>query len=227
MPGGVSGDEGRHARGGELLSRSGSRVRFVHITRVWAKDQPFGAELANMTVRGESLSATGVAIGSEPSPYRLDYQLTTTEGYVTARLIVRAEGPGWRRALNLERAASGAWSCATEAEGRLDRPPPGGDLSQVAGALDCDLGLSPLTNSMPVLRHRLHEGGGPVDVLVAWVAVPELAVYPSRQRYAFVRREGPARVVRFETLDGDFVADIAFDDQGTVLDYPGIARFAA
>jgi hypothetical protein len=195
--------------------------------RVWAKDQPFGAELADVTVRNGTLSATGVAIGTEPCPYRLGYQLTTAAGYVTARLVVRTEGPGWRRALVLERAASGAWSCITEAEGQLDRPPPGGDLHPVAGALDCDLGLSPLTNSMPVLRHRLHEGGGPVDFLMVWVAVPELAVSPSRQRYAFVRREGRTRVVRFEGLDGDFVADIAFDDQGVVLDYPGIARLAA
>jgi hypothetical protein len=194
--------------------------------RVWAKDQPFGAELADLTVSGSTLSATGVAIGIEPCPYRLDYQLTTTEGYVTAQLVVRTEGPGWRRALVLDRAASGAWSCATEAEGDLDRPAPGGDLSPVAGALDCDLGLSPLTNSMPVLRHRLHERGGPVDFLMAWVSVPDLAVYPSRQRYAFVRREPQARVVRFETLDGSFVADIGFDDQGVVRDYPGIARLA-
>jgi hypothetical protein len=194
--------------------------------RVWAKDQPFGAELVNVTMRSRTLSANGVAIGTEPCPYRLDYQLTTTDGYVTAQLIVRTEGPGWRRALRLERAASGAWSCTTETEGALDRPAPGGDLRSIAGALDCDLGLSPLTNSMPVLRHRLHETGGPMDFLMAWVAVPELAVYPSRQRYTFVGRRGRAWVVRYESLDGDFIADITFDDEGIVLDYPGIARLA-
>ena len=80
---------------------------------------------------------------------------------------------------------------------------------------------------MPVLRHRLHESGGPVDFLMAWVSVPELAAYPSRQRYTFVRREPEARVVQFETLDGSFVADIGFDDQGVVLDYPGVARLVA
>ena len=195
--------------------------------RVWAKDQPFGAEFADLTVRGGTLSATGVAIGIEPCPYRLDYQLTTTEGFVTAQVVARSAGPGWRRVLVLERADSGVWSCATEAEGELDRPAPGGDLSAVTGALDCDLGLSPLTNSMPVLRHRLHEGGGPVDFLMAWVSVPDLAVYSSRQRYTFVRREPQARVVRFETLDGSFVADIEFDDRGVVRDYPGIARLAS
>jgi uncharacterized protein len=198
----------------------------VHVLRVWAKD-PFGAELAQVTVTDGTLSATGVAIGTHPTPYRLDYQLTTVDAYVTARLVLRAAGDGWRRALDLQRAASGAWSCTTEAEGDLDQPAPGGELAGVRGALDCDLGLSPMTNSMPVLRYRLHEGGGPVDLLMAWVSVPDLAVYPSRQRYAFVRRESTARIVRFQSLDSPFQAEIGVDDDGVVLDYPGIARQVA
>jgi uncharacterized protein len=198
----------------------------VDVLRVWGKD-PFGAELAQVTVAGGALSATGVAIGTSPVPYRVDYQFTTTDAYVTARLVVRARGSRWRRALDLERAASGAWSCTTEAEGDLDQPAPGGELAMVSGALDCDLGLSPMTNSMPVLRHRLHEGGGPIDFLMAWVSVPDLSVHPSRQRYAFVRREPQARIVRFQSLDSSFEAEIGFDDDGVVLDYPGIARRVA
>ncbi len=62
---------------------------------------------------------------------------------------------------------------------------------------------------------------------MAWVSVPDLAVRASRQRYAFVRREPHARIVRFESLDGTFVADIGFDRHGLVLDYPGIARLVA
>jgi hypothetical protein len=192
--------------------------------RVWAKDQPFGAELADITVSGGAWSATGVAIGIQPLPYRLEYQLTTGEHYSTARLVARTHGEGWHRALVLDRAASGAWSCTTESVGADDLPAPGGDLAAVAGALDCDLAWSPLTNSMPVLRHRLHERGGPIDFLMAWVSVPDLAVHPSRQRYTFVRREARVSVVRFESLDSTFAADITFDDAGVVLDYPGIAR---
>jgi hypothetical protein len=199
----------------------------VGITRVWAKERPFGAEYVELTLAGTTLAASGLAIGTDPVAYRLEYQLATADGYVTTRLAVRTEGSGWRRTLVLERTASGAWTCAGQAEGDLDRPEPGGDPSPLAGALDCDLGLSPFTNSMPVLRHGLHESGGPVDFLMAWVAVPELAVYPSRQRYTFVRSEPRARIVRFESLDSDFAADIAFDAQALVLDYPGIGRLAA
>jgi hypothetical protein len=195
--------------------------------RVWAKDEPFGAELVNVTFGGTTLAASGFAIGTEPTPYRLEYELVTAERYVTTRLAVRTKGPSWRRVLVLERAPSGAWTCTGHSEGDLDRPAPGGDPALLAGSLDCDLGLSPLTNSMPVLRHRLHESGGARDFLMAWVAVPELAVYPSQQRYTFVRSEPRAQIVRFQSLDIDFTADITFDEQGVVLDYPGIARLAA
>ena len=193
-------------------------------SRVWSKDQPFGTELADVTITETRLTASGLAIGTDPCPYRLHFELSTFDDFVTARLAVRTAGQGRRRGLLLERSTSGEWSCTTEADGQLDRPAPGGDMGLLAGAQDCDLGLSPLTNSMPVLRHRLHHGGGPVDLLMAWVAVPELAVSPSPQRYTFLRREPQARIVRFESLDSDFAAEISFDEHGLVLDYPGIAR---
>jgi uncharacterized protein len=199
----------------------------LSITRVWSKDTPFGTELAQVTISGTTLAASGVAIGTHPCPYRLDYELSTVDDFLTRRLAVHTRGQGWRRGLVLERSAAGDWSCTTESEGYLDRPAAGGNLALVAGALDCDLGLSPLTNTMPVLRQGLHMGGGPLDLLMAWVAVPELAVSPSPQRYTFVRREPGVAIVRFESLDSDFLSEITFDEHGLVLDYPGIARAVA
>jgi hypothetical protein len=195
--------------------------------RVWAKDSPFGTELADVAISGSRFAATGVAIGTEPVPYRLEYELATAERFVTVRLRVSAQGDGWRRALDLTRSLSGEWSCTTEAEGVIGSsalPAPGGDAASLAGALDCDLGLSPLTNSMPVLRHRLHEGGGPIDFVMAWVSVPDLSVHAAPQRYAFVREERSSRIVRFDSLDDPFTAEISFDELGMVVDYPGIAR---
>jgi len=103
-------------------------------------------------------------------------------------------------------------------------PAPGGDMTAFDEALDCDLALSPLTNSMLVLRHGLLEGGGPVDFLMAWVSVPDLAVHASLQQYRFVRSRGGAAIVRYRSLDSDFVADVSFDADGLVIDYPGIGR---
>jgi len=53
---------------------------------------------------------------------------------------------------------------------------------------------------------------------MAWVAVPELAVSRSRQRYVPLERG----TVRFRS--GSFTADIEFDADGFVLAYPGLAE---
>ena len=73
---------------------------------------------------------------------------------------------------------------------------------------------------MPVLRHCLRQGGGPIDLLITWVSVPHLAVHAWRQRYTFVRRRPRTRIVRFESVDDPFVAEISFDGRGLVLELP-------
>ena len=188
------------------------------------KADPAGSEFVDVDVQPNRMTAVGVAIGSAPVAYRLDYKLETLDGFVTSGLNVTTKGDGWSRHLDLRRTKSGKWSIRTTEEGFLALPAPGGDVADFSDALDCDLGLSPLTNSMPVLRHGLLRGGGQVDFLMAWVSVPDLSVHASRQRYTFVRAEGRGAVVRYESVDGDFKADITFDADGLVVDYPGIGR---
>ncbi|MFJ2032102.1 putative glycolipid-binding domain-containing protein [Streptosporangium sp. NPDC087985] len=182
---------------------------------VWMKDR--GAEYAEVDL-GPELTAVGVAIGTDPVPYRLAYTLRTLPGYMTEMLSVRAHGPGWSRALDLRRSARGTWSCETKEEGDLDGPPPGGDMRVLNDALDCDLGLSPLTKTMPVLRHGLNTCEGRMDFVMAWVGVPHLQVIHHPQRYTHL---GP-NAVRYES-EG-FSADLAFDHDGIVTDYPGLAK---
>ncbi|MFF5263315.1 putative glycolipid-binding domain-containing protein [Actinomadura viridis] len=191
---------------------------------VWVK--PEGAEIAEVRVTPGRLAASGAAIGGDPLPYRLEYELTTGDRYVTSRLLVEAYGtdPGtgpWRRSLELLGRPEGEWTVGARAEGHVAMPPPGGDAAALRGALDCDLGLSPLTNSMPLLR--MLDGGGAdrAELLMAWVSVPELTVTPSRQTYEVVRRDGEVTVVRFSSPG--FTEEIVFRD-GLVLDYPSIGR---
>jgi hypothetical protein len=192
----------------------------------WVKEGRGGAEFADVMIDHERLTATGVAIGAAAAGYRLDYKLETDYGFTTLGLLVTARGTRWTRKLDLRRNRRGRWSVRTKSEGNPDLPAPGGDTSLFSEALDCDLDLSPLTNSMPVLRHGLLQGGGPVDFLMAWVSVPDLGVQASRQRYTFVRAAGEGAVVRYQSLDSKFTADITFDADGLVVDYPGIARRA-
>jgi hypothetical protein len=194
----------------------------------WSKAEPFGAEYADLEIGSDRLLARGTAIGSDPVGYRLDYGLETAADFITSRLTVTARGHGWSRHLALEHADSGAWSCEADQSGRgPDMPAPGGDMSQFDEALDPDLGLSPVFNSMPVLRHRLLGDGEAPELLMVWISVPDLAIYPSPQRYSSKgSTDDGNHLIHFEAPDpdeADFVADVVFDSDGVVLDYPGIA----
>jgi len=192
----------------------------------WVKPEPPGAEFVEVEIESDLLTARCVAIGSAPTLYRLDYELATSPGFVTTRLAVTARGDGWTRSLDLRRSPSGVWEEMWMQDGVCPAlgPRPPTDLDGLVGALDVDLGLSPLLNTPPVLRHGLLRGAGSRDLTMAWVSVPDLAVHRSPQRYTFVRTLDAERsVLRFESLaDDGFTADITYDTEGFVLDYPGI-----
>ncbi len=192
----------------------------------WAKADPPGAEFAEIRLESRRLRARGVAIGSDPEPYRLSFELQTREEYITDRAVVETQGAGWIRHLEIQRSPTGVWSASSQGTGKLEMPGPGGDPAELGDALDLDLDLSPVFNTMPVLRHDLHNGGSGEDFLMIWISVPDLSIHASAQRYTFLeRRSGEQRLVRFEAVGegDDFVADVQFDSDGLVVDYPGIA----
>ena len=84
-----------------------------------------------------------------------------------------------------------------------------------------DLGWSPLFNSLPVIRDGLLGSGPARDYVMRWVDVPSLEVTASKQRYEPLGNG----LIRFHS--GSFTADIQFDENEFVVDYPGIARRAS
>jgi len=192
---------------------------------VWQKEDGYGVELGEVALYEDRLSAQGVAIGWQPVPYRLELDLETGAAWVTRRLAVRVRGDGWMRSIDLRRSEAGSWTVHAETDGDVDLEPAGGDPAALEGAVDCDLGLSPLTNTMPVLRHDLLDRDGSQDLLMAWVSVPALALYPMRQRYASVADLGDGRRrIEYRSLESDFTSQLTFDADGLVFDYPMLAR---
>ena len=192
---------------------------------MWAGTDEWRAEAAHVRREEDRLHATGVQLGTGPVPYRLDYVLDTTGDWVTRTLQVTVEGNGWRRSLLLTRDPNGRWTEQVNGAGQVDLPMAGGDTAALDDALDCDLGLSPLSNTMPILRHRLHQQAGAADCTMAWVSVPDLSVHRSLQRYQHLRTTATGAVVRFVT--GDFTADLQVDADGFVVDYPQLARLTS
>lgn len=175
----------------------------------WDVSASKGTETAWVELGGRTLSAHGRAVGTAPEAYWITYELETGEDFVTRRLRVRAESAAGNRELDLRRDEDGRWTAGGE------------PLAGLEGALDCDLGLCPLTNTMPLLRHGLHRGPGTHDYVMAWVSVPQLVVTPSAQRYEHLARTPEGARVRYSS--GTFRRDLDCDADGFVVTCPDLA----
>jgi uncharacterized protein len=179
----------------------GEMVRLVQRRlAIWEGIDAWRVELAHLELSDSGVRATGTQVGIDPEPYRLDYRLDAADGFMTQSLEVEVKLVEEERRLVLVRDGEG-W---------------------IEGALDCDLGLSPLTNAMPVQRTGLLHRPGAEDFLMAWVSVPDLAVHASAQRYEHVS-PGVVRYVDRGRFEG-FTAELTFGRDGLVLEYPGLAR---
>ena len=190
-------------------------------TLAWRGPDPVRVDAAQVAFGDDSLSARGT---SALADYVVDWVLQTGPAWVTRSLSVRTRGDGWSRSLVLGR-DGGTWLAVRHEEGL---PAERLDADGLDGALDCDLALCPFTNTMPVLRHDLVAAarrGEPhsVDLVMAWVAVPELTLHVSPQRYT-ARGPAPDGGAAIDFASGDFQATIEFDQEGLVRDYPGLAQ---
>jgi hypothetical protein len=189
-------------------------------TILWRGLDGWRAEYCDVSLYADRLFARGTQIGLDPLPYKLSYALDTAIGFDTARLTVDSQGEGWSRRLDLLRDPQGAWHISADSRGAGELPEPGGDPAEFAEARDCDLGFCPLTNTMPILREGIRDGRGPVDLIMAWVSVPDLRVIRSEQRYEPI----DDRRVRYVGKHRDFVGELELDADGLVVRYPDLAE---
>lgn len=106
----------------------------------------------------------------------------------------------------LGRAADGRWF------GMQSEP-----LPSLDGCADIDFEMTPLTNTLPIRRDPL-EIGESRRYRMAYIPADTLEPFPAEQIYTRLAD----RLYRFETADGSFRADIAVDEDGLVVDYPGL-----
>jgi len=195
----------------------------------WSRRDTAGAEHALVEAQA-GLHARGTALAVDPIPYTVRYELRAGPDWVTTAFEVSTEGAGWSRTLRLD-AEGGRWRLSTSERGDLDAAltasghagaglPGTEDPDLLYGAFDVDLTGSPLTNTLPIRRLGLlkAEPGVAHRVSVAWVLLPSLEVVQADQIYTAL---GDGRV-RF--ANETFSADLAVDDEGFVVEYPGLAE---
>ncbi len=148
-----------------------------------------------------------IEVHEESAAASLEYHIACDAAWRTRDVNVSGIVNGASFALALSADGAGHWRREGEPAAAID------------GALDIDLGFTPMTNTLPIRRLRLGVGER-AAVRTAWLRFPELRVELLDQVY--VREAG--QVFRYEAfVDGaPFTARLETDAAGRVLRYEGL-----
>lgn len=122
------------------------------------------------------------------------------------RLMVE-QAPGAMTALHVMASGDGRWVDADE-----------NPIPELDGCIDLDIGWTPLTNTLPL--RRLEMGDEAREIRVAYVSLPDLGIRPVTQRYTRIDEA----TVRYGSEAMPEGVEIAVDDEGFVVEYPGAFR---
>jgi hypothetical protein len=95
-------------------------------------------------------------------------------------------------------------------------------VDQLDGCLDVDLESSAMTNTLPVHRLSLDAGVAAL-VPAAYVRAVGLGVTRLEQQYTRVADENACQRYDYVAPSFDFRCRLAYDEDGLVMTYPGIA----
>jgi uncharacterized protein len=173
---------------------------------VWQPDLGEGAEEFRFRATDRGFEARGeVAAMLEGNALSASYLVETDAAWRTRQVRVEVKGGG---ALEILSDGDGHWR-------RAD----GVKLPELDGCMDPDISMTPFTNTVAIRRLGSRVGAA-AEIKVAYILVPELSLRAAPQRYTRLAD----RLWRFDGLDIDFTADITVDEDGFVVDYPGLFR---
>jgi uncharacterized protein len=132
--------------------------------------------------------------------------------------------PSWhtRSAHVTSRSAIGSWELLLEADGRGRWRVDGAPAPRLDGCLDVDLEASAFTNALPI-RRLSPPIGASFDAPAAYVRALTPDVERLEQRYTRLE----ALRYDYTAPSFDFRAELVYDAEGLIVDYPGIAERAA
>jgi hypothetical protein len=176
----------------------------------WMPLQQIGLEQLHLVENESGVVADGLVLGIEhATPFRLWYQVWADNNWHARECLLQVGGENGKT-VHLYSDGQGHWIDAV-----------GGAYSVLDGCLDIDISYTPFTNTLPIRRLALKPGEN-ADLLVAYITVPELSIRPVQQRYTCLSQTASGGIYRYEGLESNFTADLLVDDQGLVVDYPGI-----
>ncbi|MBD2701227.1 putative glycolipid-binding domain-containing protein [Spirosoma sp. BT702] len=177
-------------------------------TIVWQAIQWTGLEHFNLTTLTDGFLAEGRLVGvDEDVAYTFQYQIRTDSQWRVLEVIIYTDVVN-QVLFHLTADGKGHWYDES-----------GATLPELTGCIDVDLTLTPFTNTLPIRRLQfLPEKSEPIKVV--YIELPAGKISPVEQFYTQLA----AGTYRFEQPAIDFVAELAVDADGLILDYPDLFR---
>ena len=177
----------------------------------WRSPDACRMESVRVQVFGKRIKANGriVAAAAETHPaFGAYYDLQTDEAGATKRFGITVTLAERERQLSIARDEENMWLVSDHR--RESR-------ASYDGALDVDIVFSPFFNALPIRRTGLYQRSDSITCPVVYVRMPELSVDAAVISYSSapdgIKLHSPVA----ETT-------IRVDDQGFILDYPGLAE---
>lgn len=169
-------------------------------------------ESVRVQLSGNRIKAYGrivsAATSSDPA-FSASYDLVTDETGATKRLSLTMTLAERERQLSIARDEEGMW-LVRDHQNQTTR-------AAFDGALDVDVVFSPFFNALPIRRTGLHQRTDSLQLPVVYVRLPELSVQLETISYSSAGAKG------IELKSPVAETTITVDDDGFILDYPGLA----
>jgi len=182
---------------------------------MWTPWTAPGLEHVRVLIQPEAIVADGLILGvSEREPFRVHYEIQCDQQWKLRVVHVSLLGDS-SRSLHLLTDGEGSWTAEH-----------GEALPSLSGCRDVDISVTPFTNTLPIRRLAL-ESGVSATLSMVYISVPELQVEVTEQRYTCLEATSSGGRYWFEGLEqgeATFTAELPVDQDGLVMDYPGLFR---
>ncbi len=184
---------------------------------MWLPWMGSGLEHLSLLQQQEGIIADGLILGvQEQRPFRARYKIHCTPQWELRAVHVSLLSDSLP-SLHLLTDGAGNW---TTEQGEM--------LPSLQGCLDVDISVTPFTNTLPIRRLALQPGAG-ATLNMVYIAVPQMLIEVTQQRYTCLEVTPSGGRYRFESLEdgvSSFTADLPVDHDQLVLDYPELFRRA-
>ncbi|HET6747050.1 MAG TPA: putative glycolipid-binding domain-containing protein [Candidatus Saccharimonadales bacterium] len=176
-------------------------------TIVWNNENEPGVEKLNLDTKENSIVAKSHVIGGDAdlhTKWDAEYEITCGANWHVRDVSIYEKTAG--RHLIIHSDGAGNWTNES-----------GKEIEVIHGCIDIDFRATPFSNTFPIKRLQLAEGET-ATIEVAYINAPDLEITKEQQVYTRLS----SHTWKFIQPSADFEATITVDDEGFVVDYPGL-----